>query len=72
MVFQHRDIKPDNIMLGKNNKIKSKIFSIIVVIDFGESRLRDKDEDHIPTMKTGICGTPGYMDPVMLLLGEGF
>jgi len=23
-------------------------------------------------MKTGICGTPGYMDPVMLLLGEGF
>jgi len=25
MVFQHRDIKPDNIMLGHNNKIKSKI-----------------------------------------------
>lgn len=45
---------------------------IIVVIDFGESRIRSDDDDKVPTMKTGICGTPGFMDPMMEFAGEGF
>ena len=55
LVFQHRDIKPDNIMLGDNNIIK--------IIDFGESRIRDDNLYVFPTVKDRKYGTPGYMDP---------
>ncbi|CAD8110287.1 unnamed protein product [Paramecium primaurelia] len=63
MHFAHRDIKPQNLMLGNDNMIK--------IIDFGESRISDND-NQIPTLKNQICGTHGYMDPVMEFGGDGF
>ncbi|CAD8124646.1 unnamed protein product [Paramecium sonneborni] len=63
MHFSHRDIKPENLMFGDDNLIK--------IIDFGESRISDND-NQIPTLKNQVCGTPGYMDPLMEYGGEGF
>jgi hypothetical protein len=54
----HRDIKPDNILLGKDLKVK--------ICDFGISRqVEDRSEinDH--------CGTPSYASPE-IILGQVF
>ena len=54
----HRDIKPDNVMVAKNNRIK--------LIDFGLSAVVNKGN------KLGeVCGTPHYMAPE-LFSGIGY
>ena len=51
--IMHRDIKPDNILIGNDNIIK--------IIDFGFS-VEVKESDLYST----ICGTPLYMSPELL------
>lgn len=50
----HRDIKPQNILLGNNNTI--------TLIDFGlAKRFMDENNQHIPLIqKRGLTGTPRY------------
>jgi serine/threonine protein kinase len=51
----HRDIKPDNIFLGSEGKIK--------IGDFGISRKFDTKKLHTQTM----IGTPYYVSPELLM-----
>ena len=49
----HRDLKPDNILIGKNNIAK--------ICDFGCSTLSENPEGSAMVMMSQI-GTPAYMD----------
>lgn len=68
----HRDVKPDNVMLGK--------FGETLVVDWGLAKMVDRDDQHgdsadeatlkpgsssgsAPTMFGAAIGTPAYMSP---------
>ena len=55
----HRDVKPDNIMVGPHGVIK--------VMDFGLAKLRDA---YLRTRATGTVGTLAYMAPEQIQGGE--
>lgn len=56
----HRDIKPDNLMLERNNKGKI----VVKVLDFGVAKLRESVEvQGTVTMEGVSIGTPYYMSP---------
>lgn len=54
--------------MGENDVIKCIYGNLmILVIDFGESRIRSNEaEDFFPTIKTGTFGTKNYLDPYMI------
>lgn len=53
--FVHRDIKPQNIMLGDDGSVK--------VLDFGSVSLQEPGANERLTIAGNIVGTPSYMAP---------
>ncbi|MBL8149829.1 MAG: SUMF1/EgtB/PvdO family nonheme iron enzyme [Blastocatellia bacterium] len=54
----HRDLKPDNIMLGKN----AEGHRIVKLLDLGIAKVKDTKEASL-TLSGQILGTPPYMSP---------
>ncbi len=56
----HRDVKPDNVMLGR--------FGEVYVVDWGIAVSTRGDDDRLPNAAhaTAMAGTPSYMAPEML------
>jgi calcium-dependent protein kinase len=55
--IMHRDLKPDNIILDKDNKVK--------IVDFGLASFID-----IPEYILAKCGTPGFIPPEVFKFDE--
>ncbi len=53
----HRDMKPDNILIGENNEIK--------LVDFGFARALEPEVLNTSSEMTAL-GTPYYMSPEMI------
>lgn len=56
----HRDLKPENVMVvrGEDNEIR-----VVKVLDFGLSKLIDRQADGTLTEAGRVMGTPLYMSP---------
>ena len=63
----HRDIKPDNIMLGRDEEDAL----IVKVLDFGIARLLEPGAGGSQTKSGVIMGTPFYMSPEQALGNTG-
>jgi eukaryotic-like serine/threonine-protein kinase len=56
----HRDLKPDNLLLDNDGRVR--------VLDFGIARLLEDDKESFFSTKTGIAfGTPGFISPEQAL-----
>ncbi|MBI2395586.1 MAG: serine/threonine protein kinase [Deltaproteobacteria bacterium] len=55
----HRDLKPDNLLLEPNGRIR--------VLDFGIARLIEDDESYYGTTTGVAFGTPGFISPEQAL-----
>ena len=53
----HRDIKPANFLMAEHQSGKK----IVLVSDYGLSRVVHKDGKGAPVMYSTQCGTPAYM-----------
>ena len=59
----HRDVKPANVMIDSNGRVK--------LADFGVARITDADRNASEKTQAGaIIGTPAYMSPEQLESGE--
>lgn len=54
----HRDIKPDNILLGSDMHIK--------LTDFGTAKILNKDDDNDAAASSSFVGTAEYVSPELL------
>lgn len=55
----HRDVKPENLMLLKDEDGRE----VVKVLDFGIAKLRESGSDSSMTMEGASIGTPQYMSP---------
>ena len=62
----HRDIKPGNILLKKDTTSLTGDF-LLLVTDFGLSRIQHHDNQGQIAMNRTVCGTPIFMAPEILL-----
>ncbi len=67
LAIVHRDIKPDNIMLGRDEEGAL----VVKVLDFGIARLLEAGAGAAQTKTGVIMGTPFYMSPEQALGNTG-
>lgn len=60
----HRDLKPANIIIREKTGLDEKTYLNAVLIDFGNSKVIENEQNTSLTMVSGIMtGTPGYTAP---------
>jgi len=59
----HRDVKPDNIMLGDFGEVYVLDWGVAKVIGEEDADLVSGDGEHLATVVGTVIGTPGYMSP---------
>lgn len=58
----HRDIKPANFLMAEHQSGRK----IVLISDYGLSRVVHRNSDGSPMLYTTQCGTPAYMAPELL------
>ncbi|MBK8479638.1 MAG: serine/threonine protein kinase [Proteobacteria bacterium] len=55
----HRDLKPENIQIARTQSGQD----LVKVVDFGLSKMIDREQDAMETRRGALVGTPHYMSP---------